>query len=72
MVWTAVSYNWSTALTSINSFCSEYYDYDDAAKQFRLQFPGENILALIPGKHEDNSKSYPLLLPKYTMEENND
>ena len=71
MIWTAISYNWSAALTSINVYTSSY-DYDFAVKEFQEKFAGENLLALIPGDHKGKSKVFPLLNPDFSFRSNDD
>ena len=71
MIWTAISYNWSAAITSINVFTSSY-DYAAVVEYFHNNFAGENLLALIPGDHKGKSKVFPLLNPDFNFRSNND
>ena len=57
MIWTAISYNWSAALTSANVFVAGY-DKGEAADKFKETFIGENLLALIPGDHTNKTFIY--------------
>ena len=64
MIWTAISYNWSAALTSVNVFVAGY-DKGEAAGKFKETFIGENLLALIPGDHTNKTFIFPLLNPGF-------
>ncbi len=60
--WTAVSYNWSAGNTHINIFNGPY-DSPEARHTFEKQYPGESLVALIPGDHRSSSVSFPLRGP---------
>ena len=66
MIWTAISYNWSAALTSVNVYTSSH-DYDVATAYFYKNFAGENLLALIPGDHKEKALIFPLLNPNFNL-----
>jgi len=65
MIWTAISYNWSVGLTSYIIFHGSH-SHTDASIQFAKEYPGENLLALITGKHDTSTSIYPLLSPYIT------
>ena len=71
MLWTAISYNWSAVLTSVNTFDAPF-DHDVAVLHFKEKFIGENLLALIPGDHEEKAITFPLLNPDFKPRSNND
>ena len=58
-IWTAVSYNWSSGTTQIQSFTAPA-DSVRAKDHFEDEWPHEDLLALIPGEHAGHSNSYPL------------
>tara|TARA_A200000159_G_C7142629_1_gene263759 strand:+ start:406 stop:630 length:225 start_codon:yes stop_codon:yes gene_type:complete len=64
MIWTAISFNWSTSLTSANIFLSNH-DRHTALKKFADTFPGEVILALIAGDHVTKTSTFPLTAPGF-------
>lgn len=70
MIWTAISYNWSAAITSSNVFVSSH-DHEVAVRQFKEEFIGENLLALIPGDHKDKIAVFPLLNPSFNSTRSN-
>ena len=61
-IWTAVSYNWSAGNTHINVFYGPHPS-EDAKLEFENSYPGENLIALIPGNHELSSTAYSLKYP---------
>jgi hypothetical protein len=58
-LWTAVSYNWSSGTTQIQSFVAPA-DFVTAEAHFEETWPWEDLLALVPGQHAEHSKSFPL------------
>ena len=64
MIWTAISYNWSSSTTQVSIILAGY-DKSAAIMKFKEKFPGENLLALISGDHSDKTSTYPLLLPDF-------
>jgi hypothetical protein len=61
-IWTAVSYNWSAGNTHVNTFNGPH-DSMDAKTTFEKQYPGESLVALVPGDHASSSKAFPLSGP---------
>jgi hypothetical protein len=61
-IWTAVSYNWSAGNTHVNTFNGPH-DSVDAKGIFEKQYPGESLVALVPGDHSSASKTFPLSGP---------
>ena len=61
-IWTAVSYNWSAGNTHINVFGGPYGS-QEALATFEKKYPGESLVALIPGDHSTSSISFPLKGP---------
>jgi hypothetical protein len=60
--WTAISYNWSAAIVGIYVFAGEN-TIAHAVRTFSLKYPGENLLALIPGDNSEGALAYQLTLP---------
>ena len=59
MHWTTISYNWSTGKTSTGTIVTT----DDTAlalQEFRIKYPGEELLALIRGDIASSVTTYPL------------
>ena len=61
-IWTAVSYNWSAGNTHINVFNGPW-DSPEAKVIFEKRYPGESLVALVPGDHSTSSTSFPLKGP---------
>jgi len=57
-VWTAISYNWILGQTHVTIFRSAF-DSTLALAEFEKLYPGEDLIALVPGQH-DAVRSYPL------------
>jgi len=60
--WTAISYNWSAAIIGIYVFVGSCF-FAQAARTFSRKYPGENLLALIPGDNSQGALAYQLTLP---------
>ena len=56
--WTAISYNWSVGKTTKIVF-NGANDPKLAKQEFESLYPGEDLVALVPGSHEYTS-TYPL------------
>ena len=67
MIWTAISFNWSTSLTSAYTFLSNH-DREAALIKFNNEFPGEVTLALIAGDHVSKTTTYPLSAPGFSRQ----
>ena len=67
MIWTAISFNWSTSLTSALTFLSNH-DREVALAKFRDLFPGEVVLALVAGDHASKTTTFPLLIPDFNRQ----
>mgnify|MGYP007115341203 CR=1 FL=1 len=61
-IWTAVSYNWSAGNTHINTFNGPH-DSPETRAVFEKQYPGESLVALVPGDHRSSSVPFPLSGP---------
>lgn len=56
--WTAISYNWSAGKTTKIIFHGSH-EANSAKQEFEIQYPGEDLVALVPGSHEYTA-TYPL------------
>lgn len=59
--WTSISYNWSTGLTTTNVvYLPTFFNSKKQRQFFESRFPGECLIALIPGDQTQDSVLYPL------------
>ena len=65
--WTAISYNWSVGKTSRIVFHGSFSPAM-AKEEFESKYPKEDLVALVPGQHE-NTSTYPLNNFKGSFEE---
>lgn len=65
--WTVITVNWSLGKTSHFIFNGSQIS-DDARIEFENSHPGESILALVRGWHDQTTVTYPLTYPRELLQ----